>query len=54
MAGGNYPAAEVPFPRGFEDAVKVILFYHHARPLEELLRGSANNDMKASKAGGPR
>ena len=22
MAGGNYPAAEVPFPKGFEDAVK--------------------------------
>ena len=22
MAGGNYPAAEVPFPKGFEEAVK--------------------------------
>jgi hypothetical protein len=23
MAGGNYPASEIPFPKGFEEAVKV-------------------------------
>jgi hypothetical protein len=22
MAGGNYPASEVPFPKGFPDAVQ--------------------------------